>query len=237
MRLYALSDLRLRCKQRCDKETDAHIGDPEWNRLISEMYGEVFSVAEGAGMRHFESTQPLSPNGTSATFALPLDHLATIDVEFVYDTVNNRRRRLRRMNVQERTRWMGLQGDARRWEPAGNTIILYPTPAAGSNTYVHTYMPQAPDLSLAPDATQVDLVNAHGEDFLMWGVAVKALAKSEGVTDLAMTERDAARERFTTWCAMRSFNDAPRPYVDTGDEFEEWGDPWNPASFAWNPPR
>ena len=237
MRLYALSDLRLRCKQRCDKETDAHISDAEWNRLISEMYGEVFSVVEGTGMRHFESIQTITTtNSTTTSFPLPNDHLATIDVEFVWDTVNNRRRRLRRMNVQERTRWMGLQGDARRWELAGQFLNLYPTPQTAT-TYVHTYMPQAPDLSLAPDNTQIDLVSAEGEGFLMWGVAVKALAKSESTTDLAMQEREAARERFATWCALRSFNDAPRPHVDTGDLAEEWGDPWNPASFLWNPPR
>ena len=235
MRLYALSDLRLRCKQRCDKETDAHISDAEWNRLISEMYGEIFSVVENAGMRHFESTQTLNTTG-GASFALPYDHLATIDVEFVWDPVNNMRRRLRRMNVQERTRWMGLQGDARRYELAGQNLTLYPTPPTGS-TYVHTYMPQAPDLSTAPDNTMVDLVSAEGEGFLMWGVAVKALAKSESTTELAMMEREAARERFATWCSLRSFNDAPRPFVDTGDGFEEMGDPWNPASFLWNPPR
>jgi hypothetical protein len=232
VRQYQLSDLRLRCQQRADKEGDPQIDTNEWNRLISEMNGELYSVVEAAGMRYFESEQTITATG-AASYAVPSDHFATIDVEWVYDAAGHRRR-LRRLNVQERARWSGATGDAHYWELAGQSLFLYPAPSSG--TYKHLYMPQAPDLSLAADNTNVDLVAPDGEAFLIYGVMVKALAKSEGDVQLAMAERDAARERFVYYCAIRSFNDAPRPNDGGAMGYGGGGDSWNPASFRWNPP-
>lgn len=232
MRPYALADLRQRCQQRADKEGDPQIDPNEWNRLISEMYGEVYSVVEGTGMRHFENEQTITATG-AASYSIPTDHLATIDVEWVYDTAGHRRR-LRRLNVQERARWEGATGDARRYELAGQNLFLYPLPSSG--TYKHLYMPQAPDLSTALDATSIDLVAADGESFLIYGVAVKALFKSESWSAMqaAAGERDAARARFEEWCSLRSFNDRPTPYVDSGSDYDY--ERWGQASYRWNPP-
>jgi len=212
-------------------ENDPSIPNDEWHRLISEMYGEVYSVVEGAGMRHFESEQTITAIG-STSYALPTDHLATIEVARVLDA-SGHRGRLRRLSVQERSRWIGQTGDALCYELNGSSLTLYPKPSTG--TYSHLYMPQAPDLSTAADNTVVDLVCPDGEGFLIWGVVVKAKAKSESDVQLAMAEREAHRERFTEWCALRAFNDSPRPYVDRSG-YDGGFDFYDPSSYRVNRP-
>lgn len=235
MRAYVLSDLRQRCQQRADMENNALIATDEWGRLISEMYGELYSLVEKSGMRYFETEATVTATG-AASYALPSDHLATIDVSRVTDTAGHRIP-LRRLMVQERNRWIGALGDARKYELAGQNLVLYPLPSTG--TYKHLYMPQSPDLSTAIDSTSIDVVQADGEAYLIWGVAAKALSKPESeALAYADVQRDKARDRFVEWCAMRAFNDGSRVVTDWGTE-DDYGDEngaWNPASFRWNPP-
>jgi hypothetical protein len=218
-----------RCQQRCDLEEDDHISGSEWKSLVSEMYGEMYSIVEGAGLRYFETEASITATGAT-TYALPSDHLATIYIARVTDSAGHQVR-LRRLMVQERVAFVGLTGEAYAYELASTNIVLHPTPASG--TYKHLYMPQAPDLSNSGDSTSVDLVNADGEAFLVWGVAVKALAKSESDVQLAMAEREAARVRFTEWCILRAFGEGGRRIVDEApdDYYDDLGD-----SFRRVPP-
>ena len=39
---------------RCDKESDPSVQTPEWNALISEQYGELWSIVAQTGLRYFD---------------------------------------------------------------------------------------------------------------------------------------------------------------------------------------
>lgn len=203
--------------------------------LISEQYGDLYSEVEKTGMRHFESTSTIAATG-AASYAVPSDHLATIGLDRVTDSLGSIVS-LDEMMMQERTRWQGQVGDAQTYAVIGNFIFLFPKPASG--TYTLLYMPQSPDLSVAADSTLVDVVQADGEAFLTWGVAVKALSKSEADVSLARLEREAARERFVSWCIMRAFTQPRRPIVrrsvneamSAGDYIDD------PGNFRDFPPR
>lgn len=208
-RKYRLDDIRLRCQRRSDKEGDDSISIPEWNALISEQYGELYSEVEKAGMRHVESVQTITATG-AASYTVAADHLSTIAVQRVYDAAGHICE-LEELMMQEETRWAGQTGDARCYTIIGDQLTFYPAPTTGN--YRVRYMPQAPDLSTAADATLIDVFNADGEAFLIYGVAVKAKDKSEADVQLAMSERNMARDRFIDWAITRAFTQPRRPIV------------------------
>lgn len=230
-RSYRLDDIRLRCQRRSNKENDPSIATPEWNMLISEQYGDLYSEVEKTGMRYFESTFAITANGATS-YAVPTDHLATLGLDRITDSVGSRIT-LDEMMSQERTRWSGQVGDAQTYAVIGSSIFLFPRPTSGS--YELLYMPQAPDLSTSADSTSIDVVNADGEAFLIWGVTIKALSKSEADVQVAMAEREAARARFVDWCAMRAFSQPRRPIVrrsineamNAGDYVDDPGGYWS----------
>ena len=229
-RTLRLDEIRLRCQRRADKESDPSIGTAEWNALISEQYGDLSSEVEKTGMRYFESKLAIVATG-AASYAAPSDHLSTLGVYRV--DASGGLVELEEIMVQERTRWAGRTGDASCYDLVGATLTLYPRPSSGS--YEMVYMPQAPDLSLAPDSTLIDVVTADGEAFLIWGVAVKAKAKSEAGVGLEIKEREEARARLVSWATNRAFTQPRRPIVrqslnslmDVGDTADDPGGWWD----------
>lgn len=207
-RQYRLDDLRTRCQRRANMETDPSIGNPEWNALISEQYGELYSIVEESGMRWVESTQAITATG-AASYTLATDHLATITLRRI--DANGGKTDLDEVMTQEEARYAGQTGDATSFAIVGQSIFLYPRPSSGS--YELLYLPQAPDLSVAADSTLVDLVQASGESFLINGVAVKAMTKGERDWRGCAAEREAARVRFEWWCTQRAFLQPRRPIV------------------------
>ncbi len=205
--------LRTRCKQRADKENDPHISDPEWNSLISEQYGDLYSVVAQSGLRYFETTHTITAT-VAARYDEPDDHLATVGVDFVIGTAGQVRP-LMEIMAQEQPAWSGQVGEARAYTLIDDQILLFPKPTSG--TYTLRYIAQPPDLSSYVDADILDVVTADGEGFIVWGAAVKALSKSESDVRLAMAEREAARGRLAEWAALRAFN-SPRRRTVFGDD-------------------
>lgn len=209
-----------RCQQRCDLEGSGHIANSEWKALISEQYGDLYSVVAETGLRYFESTNTITTTGATS-YTAPTDHLGTVLVSRVLDSAG-RRRDLVEIQAQERAGWIGISGEAFAYELVGTALILHPTPPSGQ-TYEILYIPQSPDLSATLDGTNVDLVTPDGEAFLIWGVAVKALAKSESDVQLAIAEREAARARLAEWATLRAFNQPRRRMVVDNSEWLEGG--------------
>lgn len=221
-RRFTLGDLVLRAKQRVDMEGQGLIGTTEWKGLISTQYAELYSVVAETGLRYFETVAAIATTGLTASYQEPADHMATVAVDRIVNA-QGERRELQELMAQERNRFAGLRGDAVAFAHVDDQIILYPLPPAGQ-TYQIVYVPQPPDLTAYEDATLIDLVTPDGEAFLLWGVAVMALAKEESDTATARGERDAARERIYTWAVMRSINNPRRQmtmdgtgYVDPAD--------------------
>lgn len=216
-RRYDLETLVERCKQRCDKENDDHIADAEWAALISEQYGELFEIVSGTGLRYFETVYEFTADG-SDSYDEPDDHGKTVGVDRVAS--DGTRVALRPLMAQERTRYGGATGDACEYAIIDDQVFLYPKPSSGD--YEIIYIPQPPDISAYADSDMIDVVCIYGEAFLIWGVAVKALAKSEGDLRAAMAERDRAGARLMEWAAERDANEPRRRVLDT-EYMDGWG--------------
>jgi hypothetical protein len=207
-----MSDLVLRCQRRADMEFSTAIQPPEWKALISEMYGQMYSTVVKAGLRYFETTATITATG-AASYSLPSDHDETIGIDRVVDASTGRIEQLGELMIQERNLWSGQTGDARAYSLVGQSIVLFPRPAAG--TYLHLYVAQSPDISSLADTSTVDLVTADGEAFLINGVAVKAMPKSESDITSVMNERNDAALRFAADVQMRALVN-PRRRVPMG---------------------
>lgn len=232
-----MGDIRTRCQRRADLENNSHIVNDEWAALISEQYGELWSIASSTGLRYFETTFLITTDG-SLSYQEPVSHFETVGVDHIIDTVG-RRRELSEAQSQDISRLRGLTGDAYKYAHIDDQIWLYPTPPAGQ-TYEMLYVPQPTDLSGYADSDIVDLSTPDGEAFLIWGVAVKALAKSETNTELAVAEREAARIRFTEACILKALTSSRHREVrGQGGYGYGFGDDGydDESSFRWNPPR
>lgn len=218
-----MATVRTRCQQRANMENDASISTSEWNTLISEAYGELYEEVANSGLRYFETSQTFTTTGLGY-LAEPTDHLATIDnLEIVIDTASGRCRRIYPVQPQERSMLSGRTGDPRRYEMVDDRFYLYPSPPSGV-TITLRYIAQSPDLSGYADVGVVDVVNAGGEAFILWAVAVKAMAKDKQDVQLAITEREAARTRLAEWARNRAFHENPRRIVedDFSDDIGDW---------------
>jgi hypothetical protein len=217
-RLLLMSDIVLRCKRRSDMENSNVISDPEWKALISEQYGQLYATVVKSGMRYFETTATITANG-AASYALPSDHDETIGIDRVLDSAG-RTQQLGELQVQERNVFSGQTGDARAYSIVAQTVVLFPRPATG--TYQHVYVAQSPDISSLADVSTVDVVTADGEAFLIWGVAAKALPKTESDPMVAMRERDAADVRFAEDVSLRALVN-PRRRVTMPGPLDRYG--------------
>jgi hypothetical protein len=225
-RRFLMSDLEARCRKRVDHpESTGPISTTQWAELMSEQYGDLYSVVAEAGLSYFEYTLQFTTTG-AAYVSEPADHLATVGFEFI-DPAGTRRP-LKELMAQERARWTGLTGDAQRYAMIDDRIYLYPTPPAGQ-TYELLYIPQPPNLGEYIPSDIVDVVTPDGEAFLIWGVAVKAHGILESDAQLAMVERDKARERLVDWAIMRAFNSSRHQIVETAEE----SDYFDQSDWRW----
>lgn len=233
-RLLLMSDLVLRCQRRADMEFSGPIQVPEWKALISEQYAQLYGTTVKAGLRYFESTATITANGATS-YALPSDHDETIGIDRTLDS-SGRKVQLGELMIQERNYWSGQTGDAVAYSIVGQNVVLFPRPTTG--TYTHVYVPQSPDISSLGDSSTVDLVTGDGEAFLIWGVAVKALMKTESDTSLAIQEREQASERFAEDVALRALVNPRRrvvmPSPGVGGGYGDGdGSDWSGINGGW----
>jgi hypothetical protein len=220
-----MSDLRTRALQQADVEYDLQFFGSSTattlvNSMMSAQYGDLYSAVAEPGLRYFETSTTFTTPGGTNTWGEPVDHYATVDTIERVIAPSGRLRRLRQMQPQERAMWAGRTGHARRYELVDDTIYLYPTPPA-NDVYILRYVNQPPDLQSYADSALVDVVSPYGEQFMIWGTAVRILAKIKSDASVAMSERDAAREKLVEWAAMRAFNDPPRMMVEDEDDYFE----------------
>lgn len=224
-RRLTMATITTRCQQRADMENDPSISMAEWYALISEMYGELYTLVVDAGWEYFEYTQQLTSDGTNILSEVA-DHFATVQLAYLADASTGRYRALRPLNSQERVMRSGLNAapHATGYALVDDRIYLYPTPPSGQ-VYEMRYVPQPPDLTSYASTDVVDVVAPDGEALLIWGVTVKALAKSESDVQVAMTERDAARMRFDDAVRLRAQTSMQRRITDVEtSEGSDWRD-------------
>jgi hypothetical protein len=215
-RYYTLSDLIKRAKRRCDMENDPSIAEDEWADLLSEAYGELYTIAVESGMQYFERSRQYTATG-APSIGEPLDHFSTVQVAYLVDPVALRYIGLRELMAQERTQMSGLTlsgaSFARAFSVVDRLIYLYPTPPAGQ-IYELRYVPQPPDFDITVPTMQVDVIAPNGLAFLLWNMAVMAAAKTEVDPQLASARLEQARDRFTTDAVQRALTATRHRVID-----------------------
>ncbi len=209
-RTFTLGDLVTRCKRRCNLEDHDLFPDSEWKQMISTAYAELFSEVAATGLRYFETTQTYTVDG-SDSYDEPFNHMSTVGMDRIVNA-SGARRELTEIMSQERNRFAGMTGDAVAFALIDDQIYFYPKPTSG--TYELVYVQQPPDLAIYEDGDFVDVVTPDGESFLLWAVAVQALAKEDSDTRTAREEREAARARVIDWARMRNLTTSRRQMVD-----------------------
>lgn len=204
-------------------ENSALIARDEWCALISEAYGELYTIVFEAGLEYFEYTQTLTTNGTNI-LAEVADHLSTVALACLRIGTTDQWKDLRELMAQERSMVSGMTGSyPTSFALVDDQIYLYPTPPTGLTLQMR-YIPQPPELLEfnADQSVLADVVTPDGLAFLIWSVAVKAIAKGEGDAALAIQEREGARDRFTTSVQLRALNAPRRRIMDDGDSTDDW---------------
>ena len=193
--------------------------DAEILALMSEVYAERVFEPVADVSRYFESEHSITATGATS-YDEPTDWLQTLRVERVD---GDNRRHLIPLMPDERDRFVGLTGDATRYERIDDQIYLYPNPTSGS--YRMLYKPQCPDLSSYADGDLIDVVNAAGQAALVWGVAAIMLAKAESNNALALGMADKATERLVMQVVNESATEAPRRGMPDYTHLEDGVDP------------
>lgn len=215
-RRYTMTDLIDACMDRIDMENDELIDRARWAWLISEAYGELYTIVFEACRQYFEYSVLLTTDGT-ATIPEPLDHLSTVTFSYlVTGAPDGQRRDLRVLEAQERSRMSGQTGgEARHYMLVDDKIYLFPTPPAGQ-VYEMRYIAQPPQLvEVSGDqAVLVDVVTPMGLTFLTYCACVKAISKNKDDWQLQVAERDRAKSEFAESAELRAILDGHRRIVD-----------------------
>ena len=222
-RRFFVSALLSRIRTVTDTEDDDHITDAYLKAQLSTIYGQLWGVVVETGLRYFETRVTLVSDGSNALDE-PADTFCHVGLDYI-EAGTNRRRELTELMAQERT-WANqpwISGTyARFFELVDDQLLLYPTPQTGQS-YQLLYIPQPPDLTSADESELVDVVTPDGEAFLTYGVAALVHARKDQDATLMQQEREAAKDRLSTWAAMRAFHQ-PRRRVVQIDDCPEPGD-------------
>jgi hypothetical protein len=210
MRQFLLQTLIDRARESIDAENQGAITTTTWQAFLSQMYGKLHAIVAGSGYRYFETAQTVITDGLTPFYALPADHLSSTTVVRVVTPTD--RRRLRRVSAQQMARMVHtgppFSSEASVWGLVGQTLFLGGGMPPAAQTYEHRYIPQAADLTAAnPAATQVDVVTAEGEAFLIYGAAVKGLLKMDKDVRFHRDERDAAEVTLREWANLRALHE------------------------------
>lgn len=228
-RSFTVGTLVTRAKERADLEGSSFIDDSEWKGYLSTAYAQLHSILAESGLRFFESTQTVTAwtdNGDGGgRVALPSDHFSTVGVARVLS--DGRRLELYELMAQYRNAFAGSSSnDGQAFSLVGANLVVYPKPVDG-DSYIHTYIPQPTDLSAAADGTSVDVVTPDGEDYIIWTMAMFALAKEESDTSVCERYREQARQRLQEMATMRLINHGRQRVVQEGPWYVDAGDWWN----------
>lgn len=201
MKLVSVGDLITKIKRRYDGEGTDHTDLDELLADLSEYYSELYMIAVEKGVRYFQTSITFAATGATG-YALPADHLKTMDV---YRVVNANTGEVRRLlgpiEEEDRALLIGQLGDAYRYGYGGQNLELFPVPASGS--YIHVYIPQPPDLATAATSDTVDMFNVYGERLVTWGVASVQQHKESTSQQRALMEYQRAQERLEYWVTQR----------------------------------
>lgn len=192
-----LEQLRLRSRQKADRETSQFVEDPELDTMINSSIAELHDLLVMANSADYAvSEHSFTTVVNTNAYALPADFykLKGVDAQIQLGQWYT----LRPFNFNERNRndnvvsWALIYGPSIRYRLLGDNIVFSPSP--DSNVPVKIwYTPLAPVL-VDPSDTLKDL-NSFSE-YVIVDVAIKYLQKEESDVSVLMQQKADLKRRI-----------------------------------------
>src|SRR3990167_7269963 len=160
-------NLRNRCRRRVDMARNQARDDDAFNAVISEVYGNLWTIIGGQASRYFETSTTFTATG-AASYDEPVGHMKTVRMARVLD--DGTEVPLRELAQQSEWPFKGQTGDAVGFAVVDDQFFFYPNPSSG--TYKLYYEQQATELSEYADGDVVDVACPAGMSYVIWGTAL-----------------------------------------------------------------
>lgn len=191
-----LAELRLRSRQKADRENSQFVEDAELDFMINSSAAELHDILVMANSADYNvSKQTFSTVVNTDSYALPVDFykLKGVDAQIIGGEWYT----LRPFNFNERNRnnettWGRLTLPAIRYRILGDNLVFSPTPDVATPIQVW-YTPLAPKL-VADTDTLKDL-NQFSE-YVIVDVAIKYLQKEESDVSVLMQQKNELKRRI-----------------------------------------
>lgn len=192
----SLLDLKLRTRQRADRENSNFVEDGELTFMINQSIAELHDLMVMANSADYSvNSFNFSTSSNVGEYALPADFykLKGVDAKINQDNWYS----LRPFNFNERNRnddvtWGLLNGPSARYRLVGGNIKFSPEPEGVYNIRIW-YTPLATKLVL--DTDELGDLNAFSE-YVIVDAAIKYLQKEESDVSVLMGQKEALRRRI-----------------------------------------
>lgn len=217
-----LSDLRLRSRQKADRENSNFVEDDELNYMINGSIAELHDLLVMANHADYAvSEYDFTTTANTSEYVLPADFYKLKGVDAQPTT--GHWISLRPFNFNERNRtldaaWGVLNVPAVRYRLLGNNVKFSPTPDANINMKLW-YTPKA--TVLVDDTDEFDDLNGFSE-YVIVDVAIKYLLKEEGDVSALMQQKEMLKRRIEV---MANNRDEGHPQT-VSDIYAENNDFW-----------
>ncbi len=238
---FTVGEIITAAKVQADMEAvgdeEAFITDAQWKEWMHSAMGKHHLEAVNSGMRYFETNlaiagSELDDDGYGGgSIDLPDDYFVHVGCD---RQESNRWVNMFELMSQERNYTTGTSLNRPiAFAVIGQKLHIYPKPPA-STQLRFIYIPQAPKIRGAADAFRVDLITPDGEEFIIWSLVVRALAKEESDTADARMERSAALEALREWLVNRAIQSPRRRQVEADPMSTPYGDSrWDAGSYRY----
>lgn len=218
----SLSDLRLRSRQKADRENSNFIEDEELNFMINGSVAELHDLLVSANSADYSiSEYPFNTVANTDTYTLPEDFykLKGVDAQITSDKWYS----MRPFNFNERNRnndvtWGLINGPNIRYRLLGDNIKFSPAPEANYPIKLW-YTPVAP--KLVNDNDTLKDLNFYS-DYVIVDVAIKYLQKEESDVSVLMQQKAELKRRIEI---MANNRDEGQP-ESVSDIYAENSDFW-----------
>jgi len=199
-----LAELKLRAKQKADREGSEFIGDAEMNFLVNSSIAELHDLIISTGLEYFLNSTTISTVVGTDTYALPSDFykLKGVDLQLSTDEyVSLRAFNFNERNYSQDQSWTVARGTNIRYRLYGNSLKFSPKVTSIANILVW-YIPLA--TKLTADGDTLNDLNQFAE-YIITDVAIKYLQKEESDVSILMQQKAELKRRIEIMTQDRDF--------------------------------
>lgn len=226
-----VSNLRLECQQRINKENSQFYTNQEWNSMISQSFKELWGILQQKfGDDYFLANPYTYTTGANTQFyPLPADFKALLGVEVALNPIDpNSWISLRQFEFAQRNLWnypnvYTFYGVTNlRYRLMGNNLMIVPAQQGGQTIRIW-YVPRPSQL--INDTDTVDAVSGW-EEYIIVDSCIKALAKEESDVSVFAAQKMALMKRIEEEAENRNIGE-PQRVTDIKRINFAWSDGYN----------